>query len=193
LLHITAGKFKGHRIESPQMEEIRPTSGRVRESFFAGLCSRFGGTLEGVSFLDLVGGSGLMGFEALSRGASHLTTVEKIPAHARLIERNAKKLKITSDQFSLVMQDVLPYTTTNPWRAKPFEVIFMDPPYGYVYTEPIAKALIENGWLNPDEGLLVVEQERRDPVLSGFSIKKYGDTVLLYFDMAASCALEPEC
>ena len=90
-MRIIAGKWRGRPIDGPPGLATRPTADRVREALFSMLASRLG-TFEDLRVADLFAGSGALGLEALSRGASHATFVEKDSAAAAVIRRNAAKL-----------------------------------------------------------------------------------------------------
>jgi 16S rRNA (guanine966-N2)-methyltransferase len=179
MLKIITGTLGGRRIESPADERVRPTTGRVRESLFASLVSEYGGSLSGCRFLDLFAGSGLMGFEALSRQADRVVAVEQMPAHCRLIQKNAETLGVAPPAFELVCDDVLNFVAKPRAErySEPFDIIFLDPPYGFSGMRKTVERLLANGWLAPD-GVLIAEQERRDPPLAGAERKVYGDTIL---------------
>src|SRR5689334_458999 len=97
-MRIIAGKFRGRRLKSPPSLQTRPTSDRLRETLFNILAPR----IEGARFLDLCAGSGAVGIEALSRGASHVAFVDQSQKMCALIEANLKALEITKNQVDVV-------------------------------------------------------------------------------------------
>jgi 16S rRNA (guanine966-N2)-methyltransferase len=150
-LRIIAGSRKGHRISTPRGVVTRPTSDRVRESTFALI-----GPLEGARVLDLFAGSGALGLEALSRGASRCVFVERDRAACRVIEGNLGKLGLTG---ALVLaRDAISVLRDERARGRRYELVLADPPYPE--WERVATAL---GNLVPpllgDAGLFVVETE----------------------------------
>jgi len=171
MIRITGGEFKGRPIQSPANDAIRPTTGLVRESLFNQLQSVIGG----VRFLDLFAGSGLMGFEALSRGADFVLAVEKQQTHARLIRRNVQQLGISDVAYHLLVKPV--EMVLKQTCDEPFDVVFMDPPYGYATVSTVLSLLVENQWLH-DDTLVVVEQASDDPSLVMGDVKTYGTTRL---------------
>lgn len=172
MIRITGGTLKGRQIESPKDERIRPTSGKVRESIFSSIQFR----LADCRFLDLFAGSGLMGLEALSRGAEFVMAVENHRPHMQLIENNYARLGLTSERFTLVRQDVVKLVSA-PCPCEAFEIVFLDPPYGFGETKQIVAHLEAHGWVRSG-GVIIAEQGRRDPELPGFVRKQYGDTAV---------------
>jgi 16S rRNA (guanine966-N2)-methyltransferase len=142
----------------------------MRESIF----SRFQFDLPGCRFLDLFAGSGIMGLEALSRGASFVLAIEAKPEQCRVMQRNFDAIGISDDELKVSTNDVLRLLAT-PCRKDPFDFVFLDPPYGFKELSNLVHQCIENGWLKPD-GVMIVEHGIRDPDLEGFTRKDYGDT-----------------
>ncbi|MCT1921676.1 RsmD family RNA methyltransferase, partial [Brevibacterium luteolum] len=94
-MRIIAGRCKGHRLKTPPGEGTRPTSDRVRESLFSSLTTL--DMLTGAHVLDVCAGSGGLGFEALSRGAAHVTFIERAASVCRVITANARSLCVTGE------------------------------------------------------------------------------------------------
>jgi 16S rRNA (guanine966-N2)-methyltransferase len=179
---IIGGVAGGRTIRTPAGDTTRPTADRVREALFSSLESTLG-TLHGTTFLDVFAGSGAVGLEAASRGASWVTFVEQSRPVAALIKTNAGSLGFTDIDVMTVAASAL--RAGRPPRE--FTVAFLDPPYD-VATEPVAQTLAglaESGWLAAG-AVVVVERSRRStdwawPV--GFQAtrdRRYGDTVLWY-------------
>ena len=154
----------------PRSKDIRPTTAVMRESIF----SRFQFDLPGCRFLDLFAGSGIMGLEALSRGAAFVLAIETNPEQCRVMRRNFDAMGITDTELKVSTNDVLRLLAT-PCRKDAFDFVFMDPPYGFKDLSKLVNQCIENGWLKPD-GVMIVEHGIRDPDLEGFTRKDYGDT-----------------
>ena len=119
-IRIIGGAWRSRRIRFAATPGLRPTPDRVRETLFNWL----GQTLEGLHCLDLFAGSGALGFEAASRGAASVVTVERDPGALRALRANAELLKAT--QLVIVAGDGLEYVKTSPQR---FDVVFLDPPF----------------------------------------------------------------
>lgn len=98
-MRVIAGEFRGRILDSPSADTTRPTTDRVRESLFSSLYSRTGG-FDGLSVLDAFAGSGALGIEALSRGASHAVFFERDPAAVRVLESNLAALSLAAPSRS---------------------------------------------------------------------------------------------
>jgi len=119
-IRIVGGAWRSRLVDVPGIPGLRPTPDHVRETLFNWL----GQTLDGLTCLDLFAGSGVLGFEAASRGAASVTLVERDPrAHAAL-RRNAEKLAVT--QVEIVQGDALEFLVST---TRQFNVAFADPPY----------------------------------------------------------------
>lgn len=155
-MRIIAGEFKGRKIKGPEGKRVRPTTDRLRESIFNVVIHRFEGSLEGLRVADVFSGTGAFGLEALSRGASEATFVENHPDAWRLLEENARLLRV-ADRVRLLKADA----RAVPRAANPYDVIFMDPPYAEGLIGPALAALIKNNWIGQGT-LVVVEREEKE-------------------------------
>lgn len=181
MLKITSGVHRGRLIQSLPGSQTRPTTERLRQAWLNSLQM----SLPDTRILDLFSGSGALGLEALSRGASEVVFVEENPKAAKLILDNAKLLGL-SDQVKVMTKKVeqaLPLLQNGP----PFDFVFMDPPYNMGYEPkllgewPWHQLLVETGRLciesayrkegaySPPAGLEVVRDER------------YGDSQLTFY------------
>lgn len=134
---ITGGKYKGRKIFAPDESITRPTLSKVRMGVFNTLFSLIG-DFEGKSFLDLFGGSGIMGLEALSRGFEKAVVFEKNPKAAQIIKKNYETLGLKPE---LKIGDSLKLLNR---LEESFDVIYIDPPYkSGIYEE--AFSLIQSG------------------------------------------------
>jgi 16S rRNA (guanine966-N2)-methyltransferase len=124
MMRIIGGKYRGQALLCPKGQKVRPTSSKGREALF-NICQN---TVDEAEFLDLFAGSGAMGLEALSRGANHVTFVDKERSHLQFIEKNLKKMGCI-DQTTLVCSDVLRALQQLSYAGKKFAVIYVDPPY----------------------------------------------------------------
>jgi 16S rRNA (guanine966-N2)-methyltransferase len=122
-VRIIAGSRKGHRIAAPRGDNTRPTGDRVREALFNML-----GPLEGADVVDLFAGSGALGLEALSRGASRCIFVESGHAAARVIQANLLKLGLTG--AIVQKRDALAFLREEATRGVRHDLVLCDPPYG---------------------------------------------------------------
>src|SRR5687767_2554435 len=96
-MRIIAGTYKGRNLKSPPSMQVRPTSDRLRETLFNVIAPR----IADARFLDLCAGSGAVGIEALSRGAQHVTFVDRSRKSCQLIESNVKLCRIPEDQYEI--------------------------------------------------------------------------------------------
>ena len=156
-MRIIAGAWRGRPIEAPPGQGTRPTADRVREILFSMLASRLG-TFEDLRIADLFAGSGALGFEALSRGASHATFVENDRAAVGVIRRNAEKLG-AAIHVSAGSALALP-------RSDPFDLIFADPPYADGSGSAVVASVAKSGWLATG-GWMSIETSRNDTVEPG--------------------------
>ena len=149
-LRIIGGRWRGRKLAFPDLPGLRPTGDRLRETLFNWLAP----TLEGSRCLDLFAGSGALGLEAASRGAARVVMVDRAPAAVRQLE--AHRDTLAAEVVELVAGDALAYLNG---AAEPFEVVFLDPPFGEGLLEPCCQALAEGGWLAPGAAVYL-ESER---------------------------------
>ena len=158
-MRIVAGAWRGRTLASPPGQSTRPTADRVRETLFSMLASRIG-SFEGLAVADLFAGSGALGLEALSRGASHCTFVERDAAAAKAIRANAEKLG-ADGRIAVRMSSALALPP-----AGPFDLVLADPPYAPGSGSAAAGAVAAAHWLAPG-GWLSIETDRNDRVEPG--------------------------
>jgi 16S rRNA (guanine966-N2)-methyltransferase len=176
-MRIIAGTYGSRRLDAPLGLSTRPTSDRLRETLFNVLASRTNlvggaGSGGGTSFLDLYAGSGAVGLEALSRGAAHVTFVERSPVALKVLRRNLERLGIKSG-FAVREQSVAAFLrAAAKASAKPipderarqnrYEVVFLDPPYDAAaeYAATLGMLGEASGILAP--GALVIAEHRAE-------------------------------
>jgi 16S rRNA (guanine966-N2)-methyltransferase len=184
---IIAGSRGGRRLTMPAGSRTRPTTDRTREALFSALAAWAGtadgpaeAALAGLAVADLYAGSGAVGLEAASRGAEPVLLVESDRRTAQLVARNATELGLRVQLQSVKVESLVGSAAT-----KPFDVVFLDPPYELsgAAVDAVLADLKGHGWLAP-EALVVVERSRRDPGPSWPSSvgeswsKSYGETAL---------------
>ena len=180
MMRIIAGEYKGRTIEMPN--GIRPTSDKVREALFDILKSR----MEGAIFLDLYCGSGAIGIEAISRGASHITFVDNNNNCISVLNKNIAKLGIQKAMYDIYNKDCLKGIKELSGAGKLFNIVFLDPPY---YKDLAKNTLIELSKcdiLTPYAAVVAeVFKKEALPEEIGALRKtrsyKYGDTILEVF------------
>ncbi|WP_336082358.1 16S rRNA (guanine(966)-N(2))-methyltransferase RsmD [Thalassospira sp. CH_XMU1448-2] len=178
-MRIVGGSHRGRVLSAPEGRDTRPTLDRVREALFNILshASRwydddFHPLYDGV-VLDAYAGSGALGLEALSRGASKAVFFDTDRKAIAIVEQNIDTLKV-NDKAKVQRADA-----TKPPRAiEPASMIFLDPPYGKELLEPSITALASAGWIGANT-LIIAERDPRDPEigLAGFELcdsRKYG-------------------
>ena len=133
------------------VDGLRPTSERIRETLFNWLAGR----IEGARCLDLFAGTGALGFEALSRGAASVTFVESSSIAVRALRDAAAAL--AAEDAEIRAGDAFEYLATAP---QPFDIVFLDPPFADDSLADLCRLLIEGGWLARG-GRIYVEQDRR--------------------------------
>lgn len=125
-MRVIAGMHRGRRLVAPKGESTRPTTDRVREALFSSIASHLGPGLSAGTVLDAFAGSGALGIEALSRGASFATFVEKAPSALSALERNLADLRVSA-QARIVRGDVFSLAKRGVGRG--YALIMLDPPY----------------------------------------------------------------
>lgn len=138
---IIGGEWRSRQIDVLDAEGLRPTPNRVRETLFNWLQT----DIFNSRCLDLFAGSGALSFEAASRGAKSVVQIENNAAACRVLQTNAEKL--AASQIQTVQSDALAYLTKSP--ANPFDVIFIDPPFGLDLVAQSCELLEKNLWLAP--------------------------------------------
>jgi 16S rRNA (guanine966-N2)-methyltransferase len=174
-VRVIAGQFKGRRLKTPKWEGLRPTSDKLRETLFNILATR----LEGARVLDAYSGTGALGIEALSRGAAHVTFVERDRRAAALIEENAQMCGLQGG-YTIDCSDFL---TWQGGVAGSFDLILLDPPYD---VRNIHHVLDRAAALLASDGLLVLERATRlepdvPPALERVRDVRSGDSTLTMF------------
>jgi 16S rRNA (guanine(966)-N(2))-methyltransferase RsmD len=176
-MRIITGTLKGRRLKAPASGEIRPTSDRTKEGMFNVIDARR--YFDDLDILDLFGGSGNLGFEAISRGARHATFVDANRASVKIIEETAKQFGIES-KIRVVCSQVDVFLGR---YAQPFDLVFADPPYDYPEMGQLIEVILTGGWLAPD-GWFLLEHDKRHTFSTHpncvFS-KPYGRTIVTIF------------
>jgi 16S rRNA (guanine966-N2)-methyltransferase len=182
-MRIISGSARGKKLAGFSGTRIRPTSDRVREALFNILFSHLGG-FEDKTVLDLFAGTGALGLEALSRGARSAIMVDQGAQAARLITTNAENCNL-QEKAILIRGDVLKKLPELAAKG-PFDLIFLDPPYGLGLVEAALTSISDLGLLTR-EGLVCAEAGARDSLpdktgnLDCIVRRRYGSTVIGLF------------
>ncbi len=161
-VRIGAGAWRSRVLRFPDAHGLRPTPERVRQTLFNWL----GQELHGLRCLDLFAGSGALGFEAASRGAAEVVLVEQNPAVHRALADNARLLG--ASRLVLLREEAQQFLARN---REPFDVIFLDPPFGQNWTARLLPQLARH--LGPG-GMLYVEMEAALREIPGWRVHKHG-------------------
>ena len=177
-MRVITGKARGIVLKTPDGMLTRPTADRVKEALFSII--QF--DVPGAKVLDLFGGSGQLGIEALSRGAKQAVFVDESDAACKLIRENLRRTKLESDA-RIIRSDYMAFL--NSCHDK-FDLIFLDPPYAEVFLENAIKRISEIDILQSG-GIIVAERPLGKEILwdfPGFSRSKdykYGNCLLTLF------------
>ncbi len=176
MVRITGGRFRGRRLEVPR--EARPTTELARKAAFDILGSR----VTDARVLDACAGSGAYGLEALSRGAAHVTFVERDRKIGRVLRRNIEAVGAT-EKATIEIRPVVSYAALAGASLSParFDLIFHDPPFEESSEEDLALLL---GLLAEDGALVHERGDNRVPEIPGLrppDVRRYGRTRLLFF------------
>ncbi len=169
-MRIVAGRWRGRKIEAPPGRAVRPTLDSVREAWMSIVQL----SIPGASVLDLFAGSGALGLEALSRGASHADFVEKDGRIIRLLRQNVDLLGAGA-AAKVHRADALKFAAALDARA--YDLAFADPPYLTGAAESIA-----NQWLATKfASILGVEHDAGEEMPAAFSTRRYGSTAITIY------------
>lgn len=151
-LRIIGGVWRGRKLSFPDVDGLRPTGDRIRETLFNWLAP----DIKGAHCLDLFAGSGALGLEALSRGAASSLLLEKHAGAAQQLKTNLQLLQADNGRVEQV--DSLQWLNQQQ-PSHPYDIIFIDPPFALNLWEPIATALEAHHWLS-DEAIIYLEALR---------------------------------
>lgn len=186
-MRIIAGKYRGKTLAAVGKGDagahLRPTTDRVRESLFNVLMGgAYGDPITGANVLDLFAGTGALGLEALSRGAAHVTFVDDGVKARALIRANIDLTRSQHDS-TVFRRDA---TRLGEHRGEPFDLVFLDPPYGQGLGDKALQGAVQGGWIAPD-ALIIWEESAPPTVPQGFTQidqRKYGDTTITILEHA---------
>lgn len=186
MTRVIAGAAGGRRLAVPPGTGTRPTSDRAREGLFSSWEAQLGGpdAWAGVRLMDLYGGSGAVGLEALSRGAAHVLLVEADARAARTIKENVRAVALPGAEVRTAKAE---QTVAAGAPEEPYDVVFLDPPYAVTHDalREILITLRTEGWLAAG-ALATVERSTRDGEFRwpqgfvGVRSRRYGEGTLWY-------------
>jgi 16S rRNA (guanine966-N2)-methyltransferase len=184
-MRIIAGQYRGRVLKSPPSMQIRPTSDRLRETLFNVLAPR----IEGARFLDLCAGSGAVGIEAISRGASFVTFVDRSRKMCGLVEANLDLCGVPEESTAVVLSEAADYLRrAEAWGGEPFDIAFLDPPYATDYAPLLDLFGARTPTLLAAGGILIVEHHHKTTLkdavgnIRRWRILKQGDSALSFYE-----------
>jgi 16S rRNA (guanine(966)-N(2))-methyltransferase RsmD len=191
-MRVITGQYRGRVLKSLPGTQTRPTSDRLRETLFNVLAPRVGGA----RFLDLCAGTGAVGIEALSRGASFVTFVERVHKMCALIEVNLDLLGVPEDLTEVVKSDAAEYLKRTvagggrDWRggSEPWDIVYFDPPYATDYAAVLREFGEHTSKLLRAGGALIVEHHHKNALLDThghlrrWRLLKQGDSALSFYE-----------
>jgi 16S rRNA (guanine966-N2)-methyltransferase len=185
-MRVIAGKYRSRPLRSSRGMDLRPTADRLRETLFDVLTAGNPSALEGTVWLDLFAGTGAVGLEALSRGASMVHFVEKSARAAELLGQNLHSLGV-EDGFRIMKQDVKKALRALDEEEVAADFIFLDPPYWMeeVYGQTL-ESLEESRLLKHGSLVMAEHQKKFDPGEAFGSLRRYrkleqGDAALSFY------------
>src|SRR2546426_693260 len=185
-MRVIAGSHRGRRLSGPQGTVLRPTSDKVREALF----SILGTQVSGGRFLDLYAGTGAVGIEALSRGASAVTFVESDPKAVELLQKNLRTCQLL-DRAQICEGQAAAFLERKDWWGDPYDVLFADPPYAALDELDILIHAWRPGLLS-ERAVVIIEQDSRTELPASIDhaalVRRYvyGDTALYLYGMSTS-------
>lgn len=186
-MRVIAGSHRGRRLSGPQGTVLRPTSDKVREAIF----SILGTQVSGGRFLDLYAGTGAVGIEALSRGASAVTFVESDPTAVQLLQKNLRTFQLLDRAQVRVGQAAVFLERNDWWGGGPYDILFADPPYAALEELDILIHAWRPGLLS-EHAAVIIEQDSRAELPASIDHAmlvrryQYGDTALFLYDVSTS-------
>lgn len=180
-MRVVGGRLRSRPIAGPKSDGLRPTTDRLRETLFNILMHAYGDPVTGARVLDLFAGTGALGIEAISRGATYALFVDDGVQARALLRDNTETLGL-GGVTRIFRRDATKLGSVTP--LEPFTLAFLDPPYGKGLAEKALASARDGGWLKP--GALVVAEEAADAAFKapeGFEElewRKYGDTELVF-------------
>ena len=154
-VRIIGGQFKRRSVSFIDAEGLRPTPDRLRETLFNWLIA----DINDAQVLDSCAGSGVLGFEALSRGAAHTTFIEINSSQVNMLRQSAEQLRLEASSYQIIQGTSEQVLTQNQTIQRHFDIVFIDPPYAQDLWQPILMALIKQSLISA-ETLIYLEADK---------------------------------
>jgi 16S rRNA (guanine966-N2)-methyltransferase len=183
-MRIISGSAGGRRLHTPKDRRIRPTSDRVKEALF-NILTVLLGSFSGVRVLDIFAGTGNLGIETLSRGASAAVFIDDSREAALLVQRNLEMTGLAG-RGMVVQKEALAALKQLAETGNPFDLVFLDPPYRLGLSAAVLSFLPESGLIG-EGSVVVAEAASREDLpetfgaLHRFDQRRYGDTALAFY------------
>ena len=186
-MRVVGGRLRGRTLAAPKTQAIRPTADRLRESLFNILAHAYGDPVAGARVLDLFAGTGALGIEALSRGATFTLFVDDGAEARALMRENVAALGL-GGASRIFRRDATKLGPVHP--LEPFSLVFLDPPYGQGLAEQALASARAGRWLTPD-ALVIVEEAATANFAApeGFverERRRYDDSEIVFVGVAAA-------
>jgi 16S rRNA (guanine966-N2)-methyltransferase len=186
-MRVIAGNARGRKLAAPKSMRVRPTADRVKESLFSMLLSRLG-EFDGMRVLDIFAGTGNLGIEALSRGASYAVFIDSHKESAEVIRKNLEITQFT-DCSKVVLQDAAGALKWLPRGEAPFHLVFLDPPYHEGLTTLVLEILSDSPLVDAGTTIVAEFSSKEDIPrsfgrLREFERRIYGDSALSFLTIS---------
>lgn len=186
-MRVISGSAKGHRLQSVPGEGTRPITDRAKEALF----SILGHWIEGRYVLDLFGGTGAVGIEALSRGAEHVQFVDRSRAAVRTILQNLTHCRV-AERATVTRRDSFDFIER--FEGEPFDLVYIAPPQYQKLWEKALSAVDASSKMLVDESVVIVQIDPKEetPIalenLLEFDRRRYGSVLLVFYEVAEAAA-----
>ena len=180
-MRVISGTFRGRRLKGPKGQELRPTGDRLKETLFNILAPR----ISGAVMLDVFSGTGAIGIEAISRGASRVLFIEKNPAAVELIRGNLHACGVEGG-CEIIQEDAFKCLRSLARKGFHADIIFLDPPYDWLPYQDLLKLAVRPEILSKD-GAAVIEHLRKAALpdtgdgYHRFRTVRHGDSCLSFY------------
>ncbi len=182
-MRVISGSAKGHRLQSVPGEGTRPITDRAKEALF----SILGNWIEGRYVLDLFGGTGAVGIEALSRGAEHVQFVDRSRAAVRTVLQNLTHCRV-AERATVTRRDSFDFIER--FEGEPFDLVYIAPPQYQKLWEKALSAVDASSEMLADESVVIVQIDPKEetPIalenLLEFDRRRYGSVLLVFYEVA---------
>jgi 16S rRNA (guanine966-N2)-methyltransferase len=190
-MRVIAGSHRGRRLNGPEGIALRPTSDKVRQAIF----SILGAHVFGSRFLDLYAGTGAVGIEALSRGATSVTFVESDPEAVQLLQKNLQACRLL-DRVQIRIEETAAFLDQKDCWDGPYDVLFADPPYAALDELDVITHAWRPGLLS-EGAIVMIEQDARTELPTSIEhawlVRRYvyGDTALYLYGFSTPESTAP--